>query len=242
MSNRIYYAGTVLNGIKILEDLPSVNGVSKVLAECPFCQNIFEAYPKSIKNGTNKSCKCQKGKELNKKLYHKGETVNNWYIIDDIPTPEGAQKHSWVKAICPNCGLPHDIAFSSIKNGSSKSCGCVISHGNKKIEELLNDNKIDFAKEFSFNDLIDIDKLRFDFAIFKNNQLKYLIEYDGKQHYNDCKSWGNINRYQDIKKKDLLKNEYCLKNNIPLIRIPYYEYDNLKIEDLLLETSNFIIN
>lgn len=80
------------------------------------------------------------------------------------------------------------MAFSSIKNGSSKSCGCVISHGNKKIEELLNDNKIDFAKEFSFNDLIDIDKLRFDFAIFKNNQLKYLIEYDGKQHYNDCKS------------------------------------------------------
>ena len=38
-----------------------------------------------------------------------------------------------------------------------------------------------------------------------------------------------------------IKNEYCIKHNIPLIRIPYTHYENLKIEDLLLNTTTFKI-
>ena len=34
---------------------------------------------------------------------------------------------------------------------------------------------------------------------------------------------------------------WCKDNNIPLIRIPYTHYKELKIEDLLLETSKFKI-
>lgn len=39
----------------------------------------------------------------------------------------------------------------------------------------------------------------------------------------------------------MLKNEYCFKNNIPIIRIPYTHYSELELKDLLLETSQFII-
>ena len=46
-------------------------------------------------------------------------------------------------------------------------------------------------------------------------------------------------RTNDI--NDKAKNEWCKENNIPLIRIKYDKYDTLSIEDLLLETSKFIV-
>lgn len=43
------------------------------------------------------------------------------------------------------------------------------------------------------------------------------------------------------KKYDNIKNEFCLKNNIPLIRIPYTKLHKITIEDLLPETSKYLI-
>jgi hypothetical protein len=37
-----------------------------------------------------------------------------------------------------------------------------------------------------------------------------------------------------------MKNQWCLDNNILLIRIPYTHYNDLCLEDLLPETSKFI--
>lgn len=68
-----------------------------------------------------------------------------------------------------------------------------------------------------------------------------MIEYDGKQHFQDY-NWGNESHsLVDSQQRDKEKNEFCWKNNIPIIRIPYTHYNNLSIEDLLLETSNFIV-
>ena len=38
----------------------------------------------------------------------------------------------------------------------------------------------------------------------------------------------------------MMKSQWCKENNIPLIRIPYTQYNNLTIDDLKLDTSNFI--
>jgi len=38
-----------------------------------------------------------------------------------------------------------------------------------------------------------------------------------------------------------MKDEYCLQNNIPLIRIPYTERDRITIEMLQPETSKFLM-
>lgn len=40
--------------------------------------------------------------------------------------------------------------------------------------------------------------------------------------------------------RDNIKNNYCFKNNIPLIRIPYTK-KNITINDLKLETTQFLI-
>ena len=68
--------------------------------------------------------------------------------------------------------------------------------------------------------------LRFDFAIFKDGQLTHLIEFDGIQHFDK-----NNNFYgESTVKHDQMKNDYCIKNNIKLIRLTNYE--NLTAEAL----------
>ena len=73
-----------------------------------------------------------------------------------------------------------------------------------------------------------------DFAIYENNKLKYFIEYQGEQHYNTTNNWysGNI---------DKLKKQYCKNKQIPLIAIPYWHYNDITIEDLKPETSQFLV-
>jgi len=39
-----------------------------------------------------------------------------------------------------------------------------------------------------------------------------------------------------------MKNEYCIKNNIPLIRIPYTMRNNIQLEDIMLNTTKYLID
>jgi len=56
-----------------------------------------------------------------------------------------------------------------------------------------------------------------------------LIEFQGEQHYlNNTTNFYNSPIIHDIKKKD-----YCIKNNIPLVCIPYWKRDTLSLQDLL---------
>lgn len=81
----------------------------------------------------------------------------------------------------------------------------------------------------------------FDFAIFNNNQLICLIEYDGQQHFEsrDNSYWNTKDNLENTHKNDLLKNKYCFDHKIPLIRIPYNK--TYTIDDLKLETTRFLL-
>ena len=46
--------------------------------------------------------------------------------------------------------------------------------------------------------------------------------------------------YEYTHNHDSIKSQWCKNNNIPLIRIPYTRYKDLCLEDLLLDTSNYI--
>lgn len=81
-----------------------------------------------------------------------------------------------------SCGTKISALARSLKDGTTRSCGCIKSFGEKRIGEILNRNGISFIKEYNFKDLVsDKDqRLRFDFAIFDKESLKCLIEYQGK--------------------------------------------------------------
>ena len=44
-----------------------------------------------------------------------------------------------------------------------------------------------------------------------------------------------IKTFNSTKKDDKIKNEYCKKNNIKLIRIPYYDFKNNKYKKILYD-------
>lgn len=74
---------------------------------------------------------------------------------------------------------------------------------------------------------------RFDFAIFKDNKLAYLIEFDGRQHFSGPESkWKYTRTLEEIKQVDEAKNKYCKNNNIILKRIPYFQISKITLKNI----------
>ena len=132
------------------------------------------------------------------------------------------------------CGQEKEILGQSLISGCTMSCGCQsnISQGNKKIAKILSEANILFEQEKRFDTCRDINTLPFDFYVDN----KYLIEYDGEQHF-DKNSFFN---YEYTHTHDKIKSKWCKDNNIPLIRIPYTRYNYLCLEDLLLDKTKFL--
>ena len=63
-----------------------------------------------------------------------------------------------------------------------------------------------------------------------------MIEFDGCQHLTglDTTYWGRTtDTLESIRKRDKIKNHFCLNHNYPLIRIPYSKLKTITIDDLL---------
>lgn len=109
-----------------------------------------------------------------------------------------------------------------------------------KVEKILQQNNISFKREVSFNDLNGCNNtpLRFDFVIYKNNNIFCIIETDGEQHFKFVKHFHkNVFGFKKSLEWDRRKNKYCLVHNIPLIRIPYWDYDTITFKQIFTEPS-----
>ena len=121
--------------------------------------------------------------------------------------------------------------WNKLQNGQ-KCPICNISKGEYRIMSYLKNNNIKFIyDEPYFDDLLSDSNnpLRPDF-ILPNERI--WIEYDGEFHYKNSYKDGG---YEKLQKHDEMKNEYAKENNWNLIRIPYWEYDNIeKILDKII--------
>lgn len=129
------------------------------------------------------------------------------------------------------CGNELIVSASNLKSGNTKSCGCLIkSAGESKIEELLTQNNIIFEAQKTFDSCrfnLTNALARFDYYLPAYN---ILIEYDGIQHFKQRNGREELSKIQE---RDRYKTQWCKENNIPLIRIPYTDYNKLSIEYLL---------
>ena len=146
--------------------------------------------------------------------------------LDILP---GRNKNCWW--ICSTCN--HEWQASPNKR-CYKNYGCPIcskSKGEKKIIDILRKNEVKYQTQYVFENLVGDANvtLKFDIAVFsKNNELYKLIEFDGEFHYK--KIYEN-DKFDLIQKYDKRKNKFCKANKIPLLRIPYWELDN--VEEIL---------
>ena len=66
--------------------------------------------------------------------------------------------------------------MGNLRSGKSQSCGCTQSKQEENIIKLLTKNNLPFEYQYHFK---DFSYKKFDFYI--NN--KYIIEFDGQQHF-----------------------------------------------------------
>ena len=187
---------------------------AKVKIICPI-HGVFEQSPNAHLSGK----KCYKCSGTPKK-------INSEFIDDANKRHKNKYDYSLVKyeknnrkvdIICHKHGL-----FKQTPAAHLKGQGCPIcreSKGELYVREFLMKNRISFVSQKRFENCRHILPLPFDFYLLDYN---ICIEYHGHQHYNSSHSFGSKeNEFKNIQERDKIKETYCLKNNIPLLIIPY---------------------
>lgn len=100
------------------------------------------------------------------------------------------------------------------------------SRGEIKIREILEAADLNFKMEYIFPDLKSPNgrALRFDFVIFDDEgKIDFLIEYQGKQHYEPSPKFGGKKGFYQQQYNDNQKRRFCALHEFKLIEIPYTE-------------------
>ena len=205
------------------------DGHARWLCQCD-CGNTTIVNSNVLKRNHTKSCGCLNKEVASKKAKISYKDLTNQrfgkLIAKKYLGSSDKQKARW---LCQcDCGNNNFITTShNLLSGNTQSCGCIKSKGEEKIKLILQQHNIKYEQEKIFSDL---PLKRFDFYL---SDFNLLIEYDGQQHYQNNGGWNSKENLENTQKRDKEKNEYALSHNIPLIRIPYWERDNITLEILL---------
>ena len=200
-----------------------------------------------IKGFINIKFICNKHKELGEQYqsvynmkrrwscqYCAGKNLPKWYIEKQIkiknPDIEVLSDFKMltdrVKCRCKKHNIMSEKSVQDVLRGyCCYKCGLERKHPSYREEEIS--NLLDrwgytYKREYTFEGCKDERVLPFDFYLVDYNTC---IEYDGEHHYRNVFGDENL---QTICKHDKIKNDYCKKNKINLIRIPYWESDDLE--------------
>ena len=235
-TGKTYNYLTVIKRVDNLEN----RGEARWLCKCK-CGNITEVSGTHLRNGTIQSCGCVRSEGRNGIDETPGTKYGKLTVIKRSCEKNDGSHRFW---LCQcDCGRQTIVNGVYLRSGSAQHCGCENSAGETLIRDILTNNNIKFKAQYTFPDLTSNNqRLRFDFGILnENNELSYLIEYDGIQHYKTGCWYSTTEDLINSQKRDNLKNEYCIKHNIPLIRISYKDKDKINIKNLKIETTEFLL-
>jgi uncharacterized protein YozE (UPF0346 family) len=212
----------------------------KVLLQHNLCGYKWKVIPSSFYRGA-RCPKCAGNAPLNDELFR--EEIFLLYGEDYKVLGHYINANSPILMRHIVCGKEWNVRPCSLLYQFTQCPECqTTSKGEEKIRQYLKHKNINFKEQYKFNNCRDKRSLPFDFAIFnKNNELQYLIEYDGEQHYKSIEMYGGYNTFIQLQIHDNIKTNYCLQNNISLIRIPYWDFKNIEnILDIILDKLNII--
>jgi len=132
--------------------------------------------------------------------------------------------------ITVTCGKHGDFILKASDHiwGMSGCPQCRMSKGELKIKSVLENLGICFIRQKKFSACLFIKELPFDFYL---PDYSMCIEYDGSQHFKAVPYWGGEDKLEETQRNDNIKKRYCKEKGILLLRIPYWDFNN--IEEIL---------
>lgn len=220
-NNRINVVGNKYGRLLVLDIIPN-SRPTKVKCQCD-CGNEHICSQADVISGHTQSCGClqsEKASESNTKNWTGYVSESGVKFIKQDHMNEAGQ---WIwQCRCGVCGNIFYELPAKINNGHTTSCGCrKESFGETYIKELLDKKGIAYDSQYTFDDCKYVCVLYFDFALFYNNKLIGLVEYDGRQHFEPVDFFGGQEGFLKTTRRDEVKNNYCFAHNIPLLRLPY---------------------
>ena len=214
-----------------------VNNKTPIQCECLVCGTKFKKRPDALLSGHAGCKKC--GYDVLHNLFSFTQEEFEKRVLNSNSNVEILGEYynnnTDILCKCKICGnewvtKPINILYTG--SGCPKCCA---SHGEKKLNGLLEKYNIDFDEQHTFDGCVYIAPLKFDAYDISNN---VAYEYQGEQHYypvnfGGCDDKTAKRNFKDGQIRDEIKREYCKKHGIPLIEIPYWEYDNM--EDFLID-------
>lgn len=193
-----------------------------------WCGNSNHGHKISTFNDFQQNGRCRECGNENKIIWTKEKIIdfveNNNYNFIEFINYKGYL--SRIKISCGKHGA-YEVDFGNFKNGfRCPYCNMesIESKGEKEVEKILKKFKVKYNKQHTFEDCKYKKYLPFDFYLPDFN---IIIEYDGEYHFEMIEHFGGFNKFIDTKIRDTIKNIYCKNNNIKLIRIPYWNFNNI---------------
>jgi hypothetical protein len=225
-SNEIFIRRSIeIHGDKYNYDLVEYSQAHKhVKIICNRCKRIFLQAPNHHHRGRGcKNCNYS----FDDFLISAKKIHNDKYNYDLVEYKKSIYK---IKILCNKC---NNYFFQTpAKHLQGRGCPkCNESKGENRVAQYLTSNKFRYTKNKIFKTLKHKSYLKPDFYLDDDN---LLIEYDGHGHHMPC--FGSTQEdkqknLEDCQRRDKIKNEWAKANNIPLLRIPYWDFD--RIEELI---------
>lgn len=202
-----------------------INTKTKTLFKHNICGYEWSATPDKFHQG--KRCpRCAGNIKLTKEEFCDRE--------EDIKSSEYMMLSSYkgmeIKALFKHTVCGHEWQTHPADFHAGNRCPrCKQSKGENKVLSVLENIAVTFEAQKRFSTCKYKRPLPFDFYVNDS----FLIEYDGEQHFKPVDFTGKGNEWADKSFKsgqirDNIKTKWAKDNGIPLVRIPYTEFDNIE--------------
>jgi hypothetical protein len=117
------------------------------------------------------------------------------------------------------------------RKGSASLNG--VSKGEREVMRTLRKLDVRFFRETVFDGCrskVSNKLLPFDISVYVGDELEALIEFQGVQHFLPSFT---VEEWEHTRANDETKREFCEKEGIPLLAIPYHKFN--KIEEIVTE-------
>lgn len=220
------------------------------ICSCNICGNTKSIRSSDLISGYVVDCGCRRSQRASKGrvVDLEGAEFGHLSVLErDLSVGYRSGKHARWNCRCDLCGAVESVSSSVlIRYGKDRCsvCAKTVPMGELKIMELLDELNLEYIHDTTslgcrYPDTDSL--LYFDFIVNPDSDSKYIIEFDGVQHFKEVKPWERSMPLTERRRRDAYKNKWCDEHGIPMIRIPYTALKNMCVDDVNILTSSFVI-